>query len=84
MANDIYLQSDPLPLCKVRRQTPESCFAVKILAGGLIRDHGIEQAFRAAFESIKPIGGVPVGVLPHVQHKARENAELVHRTLTCA
>ena len=54
MPGDIYMQSDPPRMYKVMRQTRKPCFAFKILAAGRIPDRGIEQAFRTAFESIKP------------------------------
>jgi hypothetical protein len=42
----------------------------------------VEQAFRTAFESLKPIDGVFVGVFPRAKDEVRENAEIVHRILT--
>ena len=82
MANDIYLQSDPPRMYKVMRQTPKPCFAFKILAAGRIPERGIEQAFRTAFESIKPIDGIYVGMFPRFRDEVRENAAIVHRILT--
>jgi hypothetical protein len=64
MPNDIYMQSDPPRMYRVMRQTRRPCFAFKILAAGRIPDRGIEQAFRTAFESIKPNDGVYVGMFP--------------------
>ena len=84
MPNDIYLKSDPPRMYKAMRQTRKPCFAFKILAAGRIPDHGIEQAFRTAFESIKPIDGVYVGMFPRVKDEVRENAEIVHRILARA
>lgn len=84
MANEIYLQSDPGRMYKVMRQTPRPCFAFKILAAGRIPDRGIEQAFRTAFESIKPIDAVYVGMYPRVRGEVRENAAIVHRILSHA
>jgi len=81
MPNDIYLQSDPPRMYRVMRQTKKPCFAFKILAAGRISDHGVEQAFRTAFESIKPTDGVYVGMFPRVKDEVRENAEIVHRIL---
>jgi hypothetical protein len=81
MPSDIYLQSDPQRMYKVIRQTRKPCFAFKILAAGRIPERGIEQAFRTAFESIKPIDGVYVGMFPRVKDEVRENAEMVHRIL---
>jgi hypothetical protein len=82
MANEIYLQSDPGRMYKAMRQTTKPCFAFKILAAGRIPDRGIEQAFRTAFESIKPIDAVYVGMYPRVRDEVRENAALVQRILS--
>jgi hypothetical protein len=84
MPGDIYLQSDPPRMYRVMRQTRKPCFAFKILAAGRIPDSGVDQAFRTAFESIKPIDGVYVGMFPRVKDEVKENAERVHRILTGA
>ena len=81
MPNDIYMQSDPPRMYKVMRQTKKPCFAFKILAAGRIPDRTIEQAFRTAFESIKPTDAVYVGMFPKFKDEVRENAEIVHRIL---
>jgi hypothetical protein len=81
MPNDIYLQSDPPRMYRVIRQARKPCFAFKILAAGRIPERGIEQAFRTAFESIKPADGVYVGMFPKFKDEVRENAEIVHRIL---
>jgi hypothetical protein len=81
MPGDVYMKSDPPRMYKVIRQTKKPCFAFKILAAGRIPDRGIEQAFRTAFESIKPIDGVYVGMFPRVKDEVREDAEIVHRIL---
>jgi hypothetical protein len=82
MPSELYLQSDPARMYRVMRQTKKPCFAFKILAAGRISDGGIEQAFRTAFESIKPTDGVYVGMFPKFKDEVRENAEIVHRILT--
>jgi hypothetical protein len=82
MPHDIYLQSDPPRMYKVMRQTKKPCFAFKVLAAGRISDEGVEQAFRTAYESIKPIDAVYVGMFPLAKDEVRENAEIVHRILT--
>jgi hypothetical protein len=79
--NELYLKSDPARMYRVMRQTKKPCFAFKILAAGRIPDRGIEQAFRTAFESIKPTDGVYVGMFPKFKDEVRENAEIVHRIL---
>jgi hypothetical protein len=84
LPNDIYMQSDPPRMYRAIRQTRKPCFAFKILAAGRIPEKGIEQAFRTAFESIKPIDAVYVGMFPRIKDEVREDAEIVHRILTRA
>jgi hypothetical protein len=81
MQGDTYLRSDPPRMYRFMRQTAKPCFAFKIMAAGRIDDRGAEQAFRTAFESIKPIDGVFIGLFPRVKDEVRENAERVHRLL---
>lgn len=81
MDREIYVQSDPPRMYNVMRQTTKPCFAFKVLAAGRIENGGVEQAFRTAFASIKPIDGVFVGVFPRAKDEVRENAEIVHRIL---
>jgi hypothetical protein len=82
MPGDMYMQSDPPRMYKVMKQTRKPCFAFKILAAGRLSDRGVEQAFRTAFESIKPIDGIYVGMFPRTKDEVRENAERVHRILS--
>jgi hypothetical protein len=83
MPHDIYMQSDPARMYKVMRQTPKTCFAFKILAAGRIfGDDDVVQAFRTAFESIKPHDGVYVGMFPKNKDEVKQNAEIVHSILT--
>jgi hypothetical protein len=84
MPGDIYLQSDPPRMYRVMRQTRKPCFAFKILAAGRIPDRGVDQAFRTAFESIKPTDGIYVGLFPRVKDEVKENAERVSRILAGA
>jgi hypothetical protein len=79
MQGDCYLQSDPPRMYKVMRATPKPCFAFKILAAGRVSN--AEQAFKTAYESIKPIDGVFIGLFPRVKDEVREDAERVHRLL---
>ena len=82
MDREIYVQSDPPRMYGVMRQTQKPCFAFKVLAAGRIQDGGsVEQAFRSAFESLKPIDGIFVGIFPHAKDEVRENAEIVQRIL---
>lgn len=83
MDREIYMQSDPARMYSVMRQTTKPCFAFKVLAAGRIQENGgVEQAFRTAFASIKPIDGVFVGVFPRAKDEIRQNVELVHGILT--
>ena len=82
MPGDMYMQSDPPRMYKVMKQTRKPCFAFKILAAGRVSDRGVEQAFRTAFDSIKPIDGVYVGMFPRAKDEVRENAQHVHRILS--
>lgn len=81
MPGEIYLQSDPPRMYRVMRQTARPCFAFKILAAGRIHEREADQAFRTAFENIKPGDGVFVGMFPRIKDEVRENAERVHRLL---
>jgi len=79
MAGEVYIQSDPPRMYEVMRQTKKPCFAFKILAAGRIAGPGIEQAFRTAFQSIKPTDGVFIGLFPLIKDEVRENAARVRR-----
>jgi hypothetical protein len=81
MQGEIYLRSDPPRMYKVMRQTAKPCFAFKIMAAGRVDERGADLAFRTAFESIKPIDGIFIGLFPRVRDEVRENAERVHRIL---
>ena len=79
MQSECYLQSDPARMYKVMRATRKPCFAFKIMAAGRVTN--AEQAFRTAYESIKPTDGVFIGLFPRAKDEVRENAERVHRIL---
>jgi hypothetical protein len=72
MPNEVYLQDDPPRMYKFMKQTKKPCFAFKILAAGRVQTP--EQAFKLAFESIKPTDGVFVGMFPRVKDEMKENA----------
>ena len=79
MQGECYLQGDPARMYKVMRATRKPCFAFKIMAAGRVTN--AEQAFRTAYESIKPIDGVFIGFFPRIKDEVRENAERVQRLL---
>lgn len=79
---DVYLDTDPPRMYAVLKQTKKPCFAFKILAAGRINQpDALEQAYKKAFESIKPGDGIFVGMFPRIKDEVRDNAELVHRVL---
>lgn len=83
MHREAYLQSDPPRMYKVMRQTKRPCFAFKILAAGRITsDRDVEQAFRTAFRSLKPVDGVYVGMCPRLKDEVKINSELVARVVS--
>jgi hypothetical protein len=82
MPHEIYVQSDPPRMYEVMRQTKKPCFAFKVLAAGRITGKGVEQAFRTAFESIKPTDAVYVGMFPRYRDEVKENAEIVQRIIS--
>jgi hypothetical protein len=81
LPQETYLQSDPGRMYGVMRQTKKPCFAFKVLAAGRVRDDGVEKAFRTAFENLKPVDGIFVGMWPCRKDEIRENAEVVTRIL---
>lgn len=65
----------PAPPSSASSATRRLPFPVYLPAGT------VEQAFRNAFESLKPNDGVFVGMFPMVKDEVRENAEIVSRIL---
>jgi hypothetical protein len=81
MPSEIYLQSDPARMYAFVRQTRKPCFVYKILAAGRVSERAMDQAFKTAYDSIKPTDGVFVGMFPRVKDEVRENAERACRIL---
>ena len=77
MERDVYLQDDPSRMYAFFRSTKKPCVAYKILAAGRVASP--QQAFQRAFESIKPIDLVCVGVFPHMKDEIKEDALYVSR-----
>jgi hypothetical protein len=84
MPSEVYIQSDPPRMYAFMRQTKKPCFAYKILAAGRVPENKADQAFKTAFESIKPTDAIFVGMFPRVKDEVRENAERVCRILAKA
>ena len=84
--SEVYLRGDPARMYRVMRQTAKPCLAFKILAAGRVASsyRAVEQAFRVAFESIKPADCVIVGMFPRFKDEVAENAGHVRRILAAA
>lgn len=82
-ADEVYLETDPPRAYRVAKQTKKTCFLFKILAAGRVTDspQDIDNAFKAAFESIKPNDGVIVGMYPRYRDEVKQNADRVRRIL---
>lgn len=82
----VFLQSDPARMCRVIRQTRKTCLGFKILAAGRLAESPrmLEQAFRFAFDNIKPQDAVIVGMYPRFKDEVKENTETAARVLTPA
>lgn len=77
----VFLEGDPARMCRVITQTRKTCLAYKILAAGRLADTpaGLEEAFRFAFEQIKPQDAVIVGMYPRFKDEVAENAAIVRK-----
>jgi hypothetical protein len=78
---EVYLAEDPPRMCSVIRRTPKTCLCYKVLAAGRLTDSArqIDQAFRFAFENIKPQDAIIVGLYPRYSDQVSENADRVRR-----
>jgi hypothetical protein len=76
-----FFASDPMTMTKVARQVDQPCLGFKILAAGRMCSHKekVEAAFKFAFEHLKPMDGVIVGMYPRYQDQIRQNAGYTHR-----
>jgi hypothetical protein len=82
-AQEVYLETDPPRAYQVARQTPKTCFLFKILAAGrrARSPEEVDQAFKEAFDSIKPQDCIVVGMFPRFQDQVTENCDRVRRIL---
>ncbi len=73
---EVYLQSDPPRMFKAMRQTKRPCLAFKILAAGRLseRREWVENAFRQAYQSIKPNDAVIIGIYDKFGDQPAEDA----------
>ncbi|HIQ23068.1 MAG TPA: hypothetical protein EYH34_17730 [Planctomycetes bacterium] len=71
-----FFASDPMKMTEVVRQVDQPCLGFKILAAGRKCRHqqSVREAFRFAFDRIKPTDAVLVGMYPRFHDQVRENA----------
>ncbi len=76
-----FFESDPIEMTKVMKSVPKPCLGYKILAAGRLcsSKHNTEQAFKAAFASIKPTDGVIVGMFPRYSDQVAEDSSLTRK-----
>lgn len=72
-----FFESDPLQMTEVARQVDQPCLGFKILAAGRRcgNTRAVAEAFKFAFEQLKPTDGVIVGMYPRFHDQVRENAQ---------
>jgi len=74
-----FFSEDPSRMTEVMRQVDQPCLGFKILAAGRKskKKQAIKEAFRFAFEHVKPTDGVIVGMYPRFDDEIGENAQHV-------
>ncbi|MHB8902520.1 MAG: hypothetical protein ACYC6Y_27480 [Thermoguttaceae bacterium] len=77
-----FYRNDPQVMTQVVRQVDKPCFGFKILGAGrkCADQNTVREAFRFAFENIKPTDGVIVGMFPKYFDEIKANTEYA-RTL---
>lgn len=72
-----FIQDDPLAMTAVIKQVKQPCLGFKILGAGrkCATQDTVKAAFRFAFENIKPIDGLIVGMFPWFFDEVGANAE---------
>jgi hypothetical protein len=72
-----FFASDPIAMTQVARQVSQPCLGFKILAAGRKCNdkQSVQEAFKFAFEHLKPTDGVIVGMYPRYHDQIHENAE---------
>jgi hypothetical protein len=71
-----FFASDPMAMTEVARQVSQPCLGFKILGAGrkCSDKKSVQEAFKFAFEHLKPTDGVIVGMYPRYQDQVAENA----------
>lgn len=82
--SEVYLRGDPARMFQVMRKTTKPCLVFKILAAGRVTGStsAVQQAFRTAFESIKPQDCVIVGMCQRFRDEVTENVGHVRQLLS--
>jgi len=72
-----FYRNDPAAMTRVIRQVQQPCLGFKILAAGRMcaEQETVRNAFRFAFEHIKPSDGVIVGMYPRFFDEVQANAQ---------
>lgn len=81
---EVFLPDDPARMYQAVRKSRKTCLAFKILAAGRLTDtpKDMDQAFKFAFENIKPQDAVIVGMYPKFTDQVKDNTERARRILT--
>ena len=71
-----FFDTDPVEMTAVVRQIDQPCLGFKILAAGRScwQSKSVEKCFQFAFENLKPIDGVIVGMFPAYRDEVADNA----------
>ncbi len=74
-----FFESDPTDMTNVVKQVDQPCLGFKILAAGrsCSSSYSVKKAFKFAFENIKPIDGVIVGMYPRFHDEISDNIQYV-------
>ena len=81
VVDEPFFESDPIEMTEVIRQVGKPCLAFKILAAGrkCSNQKSVQNAFRFAFERIKPTDAVIVGMYPRFEDEVHFNAEYARK-----
>jgi len=84
LLGETYPADDPKKMTAVVRQSKKICLGFKILAAGRLSGDPfkLQQAFRFAFQNIKPTDAVIVGMYPRFHDEISENVGLARKFAT--
>ena len=76
---EVYMESDPPRMFKAVRATKKTCLVYKILAAGRKVDNPaqVKEAFKTAFDNIKPTDAVIVGMYQQQSDQVAQNTAIV-------